>query len=142
MPLRFTPAGRPGARPTKALAGSHRGQREFAAYSIRPYLLPPSLVDRPNRRTSWDEPRRIHQTHRAAAILAGQCKSGDPADPASATAYATHLADNLPGLFRAGIHKIGRFDAAARRRIVDYEFFRHVVLLDRGLSKRMKCSGA
>jgi hypothetical protein len=35
-----------------------------------------------------------------AAIVAGQRKSGDPADPASATAYATHVADKLPGLFR------------------------------------------
>jgi hypothetical protein len=31
----------------------------------------------------------------AAAILAGQRKSGDPADPSSATAYATHVADKL-----------------------------------------------
>jgi hypothetical protein len=44
----------------------------------------------------------------AAAILAGRRKSGDPADPAAATAYATYVADKLPGLFRAGTHKIDR----------------------------------
>jgi hypothetical protein len=42
----------------------------------------------------------------AAAILAGRRKSGDLADPASATAYATYVADKLPGLFRTGIQKI------------------------------------
>jgi hypothetical protein len=41
-----------------------------------------------------------------AAILAGRRKSGDPTDPAAATAYATYVADKLPGLFRTGIHKI------------------------------------
>jgi hypothetical protein len=61
-----------------------------------PNLLPPSLVDQPNRRKSRDEPRRIHPGI-AAVILADQRKSGDPTDPASAAANAIHVADKLPG---------------------------------------------
>jgi hypothetical protein len=41
-----------------------------------------------------------------AALLAGQRESADLADPARALAYATSVADKLPGLFRAGIYKI------------------------------------
>jgi hypothetical protein len=51
----------------------------------------------------------------AAAILAGQSKSGDPADPASAAAYAAHVAGKLPGLFRAGIYKIAAEFGPVRR---------------------------
>jgi hypothetical protein len=44
----------------------------------------------------------------AAAILAGWRKSEFPVDPASATAYATSLADKLPGLFRTSPIRVDR----------------------------------
>lgn len=44
----------------------------------------------------------------AIAVLTGRRKSELPADPVSATAYATDLADKLPGLFRTSPVRVDR----------------------------------
>jgi hypothetical protein len=62
--------------------------------------------------SAWTAKNSIQRI--TAAILAGKRKSGGPSEPSIVAAYATNVADKLPGLFRAGIHKIAaEFGAGA-----------------------------